>query len=185
MAMGVSVTERAAARIKELIAAESREGQGLRVKVVGGGCSGLQYKVDFDAPKATDKVFEKDGAKVLVDMKSLLYLSGTELDYKEELMQSGFVFQNPNVRNPAVAALPLRFSEAGNINENGHKHSRRSDPKRVQVRFCHRYRSRHRSRRVERRCHPPHFGEEERAGVHAGMAAESVPTLGQAGKVAS
>src|SRR5574341_1466974 len=98
MAVGVSVTERAAARIKELIAAERRDGQGLRVKVVGGGCSGLQYKVDFDLPKVSDKVFEKDGAKVLVDMKSLLYLSGTELDYKEELMQSGFVFQNPNVK---------------------------------------------------------------------------------------
>ena len=70
----------------------------MRVKVVGGGCSGLQYKVDFDMPKATDKVFEKDGAKVLVDMKSLLYLTGTELDFKDELMQSGFVFQNPNVK---------------------------------------------------------------------------------------
>ena len=46
----------------------------------------------------SDKVFEKDGAKVLVDMKSLLYLTGTELDYKDELMQSGFVFQNPNVK---------------------------------------------------------------------------------------
>ena len=98
MAGGVSVTEQAAAKIKEMIAAENREGQGLRLKVVGGGCSGLQYKIDFDQPKATDKVFEKDGAKVLVDMKSLLYLSGTELDYKEELMQSGFVFQNPNVK---------------------------------------------------------------------------------------
>ena len=98
MAFGVSVTERAAARIKELITAESRVGQGLRVKVVGGGCSGLQYKVDLDAPKSTDKIFEKDGAKVLVDMKSLLYLTGTELDYKDELMQSGFVFQNPNVK---------------------------------------------------------------------------------------
>ncbi|HMF47028.1 MAG: iron-sulfur cluster assembly protein [Candidatus Binatota bacterium] len=98
MAFGVSVTERAAARIKELITAESRDGQGLRVKVVGGGCSGLQYKVDLDAPKSTDKIFEKDGAKVLVDMKSLLYLTGTELDYKDELMQSGFVFQNPNVK---------------------------------------------------------------------------------------
>ena len=98
MAMGVSVTERAAARIKELIEAESRDGQGLRVKVVGGGCSGLQYKVDFDLPKGGDKIFEKDGAKVLIDMKSLLYLTGTELDYKEELMQSGFVFQNPNVK---------------------------------------------------------------------------------------
>lgn len=98
MAGGVRVTEQAAAKIKEMVAAEHREGQGLRLKVVGGGCSGLQYKVDFDSPKATDKVFEKDGAKVLVDMKSLLYLSGTELDYKEELMQSGFVFQNPNVK---------------------------------------------------------------------------------------
>jgi iron-sulfur cluster assembly protein len=98
MAIGLSLTDRAAARIKELIAAENREGQGLRLKVVGGGCSGLQYKVDFDVPKGTDKVFEKDGAKVLVDMKSLLYLAGTELDYKDELMQSGFVFQNPNVK---------------------------------------------------------------------------------------
>ena len=98
MAIGVSLTDRAAARIKEVVAAENREGQGLRVKVVGGGCSGLQYKVDFDQPKASDKIFEKDGAKVLVDMKSLLYVSGTELDYKDELMQSGFVFQNPNVK---------------------------------------------------------------------------------------
>jgi iron-sulfur cluster assembly protein len=98
MAMGISLTDRAAARINELIAADSSKGQGLRVKVVGGGCSGLQYKVDFDMPKATDKVFEKDGAKVLVDMKSLLYLTGTELDFKDELMQSGFVFQNPNVK---------------------------------------------------------------------------------------
>jgi iron-sulfur cluster assembly protein len=98
MAMGISLTDRAAARINELIVADSRDGQGLRVKVVGGGCSGLQYKVDFDTPKATDKIFEKAGAKVLVDMKSLLYLTGTELDYKDELMQSGFVFQNPNVK---------------------------------------------------------------------------------------
>jgi iron-sulfur cluster assembly accessory protein len=98
MATGLSLTERAAARINELVAAENRAGQGLRLKVVGGGCSGLQYKLDFDMPKATDKIFEKDGAKVLVDMKSLLYLTGTELDYKDELMQSGFVFQNPNVK---------------------------------------------------------------------------------------
>ena len=98
MAMGVIVTERAAARIKELLSADPSQGQGLRVKVVGGGCSGLQYKVALDLPKSGDKVFEKDGAKVLIDMKSLLYLTGTELDYKDELMQSGFVFQNPNVK---------------------------------------------------------------------------------------
>ncbi|MEK6600318.1 MAG: iron-sulfur cluster assembly accessory protein [Candidatus Binatota bacterium] len=98
MAVGVSVTDRAAQRIKELVAAENREGQGLRLKVVGGGCSGLQYKMDLDSERAGDRLFEKDGAKVLVDMKSLLYLSGTELDYREGLMESGFVFQNPNVK---------------------------------------------------------------------------------------
>lgn len=98
MAVGITITDRAAEKIREITAAEKREGQGLRLKVVGGGCSGLQYKLDFDAPKSGDRVFEKDGAKVLVDMKSLLYLNGTELDYKEELMASGFVFQNPNVK---------------------------------------------------------------------------------------
>ncbi|MGH7768904.1 MAG: HesB/IscA family protein [Candidatus Binatia bacterium] len=98
MVAGVSITERAAEKIKQLQAAESKESQGLRLKVVGGGCSGLQYKMDLDQQKPGDRVFEQDGAKVLVDMKSLLYLNGTELDYKEELMQSGFVFQNPNVK---------------------------------------------------------------------------------------
>ena len=98
MAVGVSITDRAAEKIKQLLAAEKREGQGLRLKVVEGGCSGFENKMDCDAPCAEDKVFEKDGAKVLVDMKSLLYLNGTELDYKEGLMQSGFVLQNPNVK---------------------------------------------------------------------------------------
>jgi len=98
MAAGVGITDRAVQRIKDLVAAEKREGQGLRLKIVGGGCSGLQYKMDLDAERAGDRIFEKDGAKVLVDMKSLLYLNGTELDYKEGLMESGFVFQNPNVK---------------------------------------------------------------------------------------
>ena len=95
MATGVSITDCAVEKIKQQLAAEKREGQGLRVKVVGGGCSGLQNKLDFDTSRAGDKVFEKDGAKVLVDMKSLLYLNGTELDYKDGLMQSGFVFRTP------------------------------------------------------------------------------------------
>ncbi len=98
MAAGVIITDRAAGKIKEILTAEKKEGQGLRLKVVGGGCSGLSYKLDFDVQRAGDRIFEKDGAKVLVDIKSLLYLNGTELDYKEELMESGFVFQNPNVK---------------------------------------------------------------------------------------
>lgn len=98
MSVAVSITDRAAERIKELLATGDKAGDGLRLKVVGGGCSGLQYKLDVDQQKAGDRVFEKDGAKILVDMKSLLYLSGTELDYRESLMESGFVFQNPNVK---------------------------------------------------------------------------------------
>ncbi len=98
MANGVIITDRAAEKIKGLLTPEKREGEGLRVRVVGGGCSGLQYKLDLDVQKAGDRVFEKEGAKIFVDMKSLLYLNGTELDYKEELMGSGFVFQNPNVK---------------------------------------------------------------------------------------
>ncbi|OGP50736.1 MAG: hypothetical protein A2X89_10630 [Deltaproteobacteria bacterium GWD2_55_8] len=98
MALSLNITDPAAKRIKELVAAESKEGQGLRLKIVGGGCSGLQYKLDLDTERTGDRVFEKEGAKVLVDMKSLLYLNGTELDYREGLMESGFVFQNPNVK---------------------------------------------------------------------------------------
>jgi iron-sulfur cluster assembly protein len=98
MESGVTISNRAAEKIKHLLTAQQREGEGLRVKVIGGGCSGLQYKMEFDQEKAGDRVFERDGAKVLVDMKSLLYLNGTELDYRDELMQAGFVFQNPNVK---------------------------------------------------------------------------------------
>ena len=98
MAAGMTISDRAAEKIKQLLPAEKRDVQGLRLKVIGGGCSGLQYKMELDAEKPGDRVFERDGAKVLVDMKSLLYLNGTELDYKDELMQAGFVFQNPNVK---------------------------------------------------------------------------------------
>jgi iron-sulfur cluster assembly protein len=72
--------------------------KGLRVKVVGGGCSGLQYKMELDEPREGDKVFEKDGAKLIVDRKSFLYLNGTELEYKEDLMKAGFTLNNPNVK---------------------------------------------------------------------------------------
>ncbi len=98
MATGVQITEQAANRIKELLDQDERDLAGLRLKVVGGGCSGLQYKMDLDNPKPTDRVFELEGAKVIVDLKSLLYLGGTELDYKETLMEAAFVFQNPNVK---------------------------------------------------------------------------------------
>ena len=94
----IHVTPKAIAKIKQAFAKEGVSG-GLRLGVLGGGCSGLSYQFKFDTrQRPTDKVFEFDGVKVLVDPKSLLYLHGMTLDYKESLMQSGFVFENPNAQ---------------------------------------------------------------------------------------
>ena len=93
----VSVTPKAVAKIKETFAREGVSGGGLRLGVQGGGCSGLSYLFRYDPkPRATDHVFEFDGVKVFVDPKSMLYLSGMTLDYKESLMYSGFAFDSPH-----------------------------------------------------------------------------------------
>jgi iron-sulfur cluster assembly protein len=95
----IHLTERAAKKIVELLAKEgvSPESGGLRVGVQGGGCSGLSYAMRLDTQKRDrDKVFEEFGGRIFVDPKSLLYLSGTTLEYEETLMRQGFVFQNPN-----------------------------------------------------------------------------------------
>jgi iron-sulfur cluster assembly protein len=94
----IEMTEQAAARIERLVADKGLPGAGLRVKVVGGGCSGLTYKMDLDEVRQGDKVFERGGAKLVVDRKSFLYLNGTILDYQDGLMASGFNLQNPNVK---------------------------------------------------------------------------------------
>ncbi len=96
--MAITLSERAATKIRSLLAQQQKEAGGLRVKVVGGGCSGLQYKMDLDVERPGDKVFGDAEAKILVDRKSFLYLNGTELDYNEGLMQSGFSLHNPNVK---------------------------------------------------------------------------------------
>ena len=96
--MAITVSSKAADRIRALRAGHDQPVSGLRVKVVGGGCSGLQYKMDLDIERPGDKVFGEEDAKVMVDRKSFLYLNGTELDYNEGLMHSGFTLQNPNVK---------------------------------------------------------------------------------------
>ena len=96
----IIVSEKARERVKELM---QENGYGddpayfLRVSVVGGGCSGLSYKMDFDNElKPTDQVFEHNGVKVVTDLKSFLYLVNTELDYSDGLNGKGFHFKNPN-----------------------------------------------------------------------------------------
>ena len=94
----IQVTEKALARIREIMRDNGLSEGGLRVGVQGGGCSGLSYNLALDTEQRPgDRVFEQDGVKVFVDMKSLLYLGGTTLDWKDEgLMQRGFTFINPN-----------------------------------------------------------------------------------------
>jgi iron-sulfur cluster assembly protein len=95
----IQVTPKAIARIRQVFARQSVEGGGLRLGVQGGGCSGLSYLIRFEPKeRSSDRVFEFDGVRVFVDPKSLLYLEGMTLDYKESLMQSGFVFDNPNAK---------------------------------------------------------------------------------------
>jgi iron-sulfur cluster assembly protein len=95
----IHLTERAARKIRALLEKDGvrLEQGGLRVGVQGGGCSGLSYAMRIDThARDRDKIFEEHGARIFVDPKSLLYLSGTTLEYEETLMREGFVFQNPN-----------------------------------------------------------------------------------------
>lgn len=90
------VTERAAAKIAEIVAAEGRE-RALRVAVLAGGCSGFQYRFELDdAPQPDDIVIARNGATIVVDPASLDLLAGAELDYTDELMGSHFAVRNPN-----------------------------------------------------------------------------------------
>lgn len=94
----IEISENAAKKIRQLATDAGQPEAGLRVKVVGGGCSGLTYKMNLDVPRDGDKVFEHDGARLIVDRKSFLYLNGTVLDYTDDIMSSGFNLQNPNIK---------------------------------------------------------------------------------------
>jgi len=96
---GIQVTDRAVQKIRSAIAKEgiSPEQGGLRLGVMGGGCSGLSYSIKFDTqPRERDRIYEFDGVRIFVDPKSFIYLHGMTLDYEETLMRQGFNFINPN-----------------------------------------------------------------------------------------
>jgi len=105
--MAIELTENAAKKVQEII----REGQAsgtlpgekmyLRLRVVGGGCSGFQHKLDLDpeVKEKIDEVFEFHGVPVVIDKKSLLYLSGARVDFHDELHRSGFSVSNPSAKS--------------------------------------------------------------------------------------
>ena len=97
----VQLTEKAVEQIRLIQEKEKDklEGHVLRVSVVGGGCSGMSYRMGFvEAPTGSDQVIERDGVRLAIDPKSLLYLKGTTIDFTDGLEGKGFTFNNPNAK---------------------------------------------------------------------------------------
>ena len=99
--MAVELTERAAQEVKTIVQQQNlSEDTCLRMAVKGGGCSGFSYSLDLsDQVGEQDETFESHGVRIVVDAKSYLYLNGTSVDFKDEIMGRGFVFNNPNATN--------------------------------------------------------------------------------------
>lgn len=96
----IGLTDKAAEKVREIQAAEGIDATyGLRLRVVGGGCSGFAYDLYFDQLADGDRTFESHGVKLVVDVMSLQYLAGTNVDYVEGLQGAGFKFVNPNVKS--------------------------------------------------------------------------------------
>ena len=99
VAKTISMTKKAEEKVKEILGEQSETFAALRIQVVGGGCSGYQYRMGFDksVDEETDQIFEFDGLKVAIDRSSLLHMENSEIDYVDGLHGSGFKFNNPNV----------------------------------------------------------------------------------------
>jgi len=98
--MAITLTQRAARKMSEVFAREGMPTNGcLRVGVKGGGCGGFSYTLDVTGePAQDDEVFTSHGVRIVCDPKSCLYLNGTEVDYQDDLIAGGFVFNNPNAK---------------------------------------------------------------------------------------
>ena len=98
--MAVNLSPAAVKRVKELLESQQLDNAFLRMGVKGGGCSGLSYNLEFDTEMGKhDKQFDVDGVKVVVDVKSYLYLNGTTLDWVNQGLTGGFTFVNPNAKS--------------------------------------------------------------------------------------
>ena len=93
----ITLTNNAAKRVNAILVGEKKEGYSLRISVTGGGCSGMSYNLTFDNKKQEfDKIYESKGVKILCDVKSWLYVKGTEIDFSNDMLSGGFKLNNPN-----------------------------------------------------------------------------------------
>ena len=94
---GITLTDKAADKVKSALKIEGKEGYYLRMSVKGGGCSGMTYKMTFDNKKQEfDKIFKSCGIEILCDLQSWMYLKGTNVEYSEDMLNGGFKITNPN-----------------------------------------------------------------------------------------
>jgi len=107
----ITVTDSAVREIKRLAEKRGKPGSALRAGIRGGGCTGFAYLFEWDdnEPRERDHVIEKDGVRVFVDPKSMLYLKGTELDFVRTMMGHGFKFNNPNVKGTCGCGESVQF----------------------------------------------------------------------------
>ena len=107
----VSMTEKAATQIAHLMRKDGH--MGLRIGVKKGGCAGMEYTMDYvDEVDPHDEVVEQDGARVMIAPMAQMFLFGTEIDYQVSLLESGFVFNNPNVSEACGCGESIKFDES-------------------------------------------------------------------------
>ncbi len=100
MPLTITITEKAAEKVKHFAAQEGHDEAGIRVGVKGGGCSGLMYDLSIiNEPRDNDKIIEEHGIRIYVDKKSYVFLAGTVLDFSDGLNGKGFTFHNPNAKS--------------------------------------------------------------------------------------
>ena len=108
--MAITITDAAKSKIKSLLLRRQTPKHYLRIGLQGGGCSGYMYKYEFiDQPEEKDKVFEFDDIKICIDIKSYLFLNGMEIDYEEDLLKSGLVFNTPTAKRTCGCGESVTF----------------------------------------------------------------------------
>jgi iron-sulfur cluster assembly protein len=113
------LTDAAATRIKDVLAKSNPPAYGLRVGITKGGCAGMTYKVEYaEAAKPGDEVVEDKGARILIDPTAVLFLLGTEMDYKVDKLSAQFIFKNPNETSSCGCGESVQLAPADETNAN-------------------------------------------------------------------